>query len=78
MFAIGNAPLIPSLARLEGFDVVHLHYPFIFGSELTLLGRLRTRRRAPALLVHYKNRLVGSGPARRAVRDLRAHRRAGC
>jgi glycosyltransferase involved in cell wall biosynthesis len=60
-FAIGNAPLIPSLRTLEGFDVVHLHYPFIFGSELTLLGRLRRRRRLQALLVHYKNRLVGKG-----------------
>lgn len=60
-FAIGNAPLIPRLARLEGFDVVHVHYPFIFGSELTLLARLSKRRRAQALLVHYKNRLVGDG-----------------
>jgi D-inositol-3-phosphate glycosyltransferase len=59
---IGNAPLIPALCRVEGFDVVHLHYPFIFGSELTLLGRLRRRRRVQALLVHYKNRLVGGGP----------------
>jgi glycosyltransferase involved in cell wall biosynthesis len=62
VFAIGNAPLIPSLARVEGFDVIHLHYPFIFGSELTLLGRLAKRRRRQALLVHYKNRLVGKGP----------------
>jgi glycosyltransferase involved in cell wall biosynthesis len=62
VFAIGNAPLIPSLARIEGFDVVHVHYPFIFGSELTLLGRLSRRRRSQALLVHYKNRLVGKGP----------------
>jgi glycosyltransferase involved in cell wall biosynthesis len=61
VFAIGNAPLIPSLARIEGFDVVHLHYPFIFGSELTLLGRRRKRRRSQALLVHYKNRLVAGG-----------------
>jgi glycosyltransferase involved in cell wall biosynthesis len=61
VFAIGNAPLIPSLRRIEGFDVVHLHYPFIFGAELTLLGRLRRRRRSQALLVHYKNRLVGRG-----------------
>jgi glycosyltransferase involved in cell wall biosynthesis len=60
-FAIGNAPLIPSLRRIEGFDVVHLHYPFIFGAELTLLGRLRRRRREQALLVHYKNRLIGDG-----------------
>ena len=62
LLAIGNAPLIPRLARIEGFDVVHIHYPFIFGSELTLLGRLRRRRRGQALLVHYKNRLVGKGP----------------
>ena len=60
-FAIGNAPLIPRLASLEGFDVVHLHYPFIFGAELTLLGRLGRARRRQALLVHYKNRLVGDG-----------------
>jgi glycosyltransferase involved in cell wall biosynthesis len=60
--AIGNAPLIPSLAGIDGFDVVHLHYPFIFGSELTLAGRLRPSARGQALLVHYKNRLVGKGP----------------
>jgi len=60
--AIGNAPLIPSLARIEGFDLVHVHYPFIFGSELTMLGRLSRRRRRQALLVHYKNRLLGRGP----------------
>jgi glycosyltransferase involved in cell wall biosynthesis len=59
--AIGNAPLIPGLAKLEGFDLVHIHYPFIFGSELTLLARARRRRREQALVVHYKNRLVASG-----------------
>jgi glycosyltransferase involved in cell wall biosynthesis len=62
LLAIGNAPLIPRLRTIEDFDVVHLHYPFIFGSELTLLGRLKRARRAQALLVHYKNRLVGRGP----------------
>jgi glycosyltransferase involved in cell wall biosynthesis len=66
VLAIGNAPLIPRLARLEGFDIVHLHYPFIFGAELTLLGRLRRRQREQALLVHYKNRLLGRG-LRRAL-----------
>jgi glycosyltransferase involved in cell wall biosynthesis len=72
VFAIGNAPLIPSLAGIEGFDVVHLHYPFIFGSELTLLGRMRARRRSQALLVHYKNRLVGRG-ARGALFEAYEH-----
>lgn len=61
LLAFGNAPLIPSLARIERFDLVHLHYPFIFGSELTLLGRLGRGRRRQALLVHYKNRLLGRG-----------------
>jgi glycosyltransferase involved in cell wall biosynthesis len=61
LLAIGNAPLIPALRRVEGFDVVHLHYPFIFGAELTLLGRLSAPRRSQALLVHYKNRLVEHG-----------------
>jgi glycosyltransferase involved in cell wall biosynthesis len=72
VLAIGNAPLIPSLARVDGFDVVHLHYPFIFGSELTLLGRLAPRRRGQALLVHYKNRLVAKG-ARRAAFETYEH-----
>jgi glycosyltransferase involved in cell wall biosynthesis len=62
VLAIGNAPLIPGLAAIEGFDVIHVHYPFIFGSELMLLGRLNKRRRSQALLVHYKNRLVAKGP----------------
>jgi glycosyltransferase involved in cell wall biosynthesis len=63
LVAVGNAPLIPGVARVQGFDVVHLHYPFIFGAELTLLGRATSRRRrAAALVVHYKNRLVGKGP----------------
>lgn len=61
LLALGNAPLIPSLARLEGFDVLHLHYPFIFGAELLLAGRLRPNARDAALLVHYKNRLAAGG-----------------
>ena len=62
LFQYGNAPLIPSLAGIDGFDVVHLHYPFIFGAELVLVGRLRRARRSAALLVHYKNQLVAGGP----------------
>ena len=72
VLAIGNAPLIPSLARIEGFDVVHLHYPFIFGSELTLLGaclRAAARRRCSSTT---RTGSSGTG-ARRPVRGLRAH-----
>jgi glycosyltransferase involved in cell wall biosynthesis len=59
---IGNAPLIPRIAQVRDFDVVHLHYPFIFGAELLLAGRLRARS-AP-LVVSYHNRLIGNGARR--------------
>ena len=62
VFAIGNAPFIPRIARLSGFDVIHLYYPFIFGAELVMLARSRPAGRDQALLVHYENRLVGPGP----------------
>ena len=76
LLAIGNAPLIPSLARIEGFDVVHLHYPFIFGSELTLLGRLRANAPAPGAARPLQEPAGRQGRPRGAVRGLRAHGRA--
>jgi len=57
----GNAPVLPALARLRGFDIVHLHHPFIFGTELLLAGRLRER---PPLVVSYHNQLIGQGRRR--------------
>jgi len=37
---VGNAAFIPSLvARLRGFDVVHLHYPFFGGAEPALFRK---------------------------------------
>jgi glycosyltransferase involved in cell wall biosynthesis len=61
-FAIGNAPLLPELARLRGYDVLHLQYPFIFGTELVLAAHLRSPR--TALVVGYHNRLIGEGARR--------------
>src|SRR4051812_37630689 len=57
VLSIGNAPLLPQLARLDGFDVVHFHHPFIFGTEAVLAGHLR--RNSPALVATYHNRLIG-------------------
>ena len=37
---VGNAPVLPSLARLRAFDLVHLHYPYYSGAELVALSRL--------------------------------------
>jgi glycosyltransferase involved in cell wall biosynthesis len=35
----GNAPLTPGLlAAVSSFDLIHLHWPFIFGAELTWLA----------------------------------------
>lgn len=69
-FAIGNAPLMPEIAGLRGFDVLHVHYPFIFGGELALVAR----RRDPgaALVVSYHNRLVGERGRRPLFRTYEA------
>ena len=61
LWRTGNAPILPALARLRGFDVVHLHHPFIFGTELLLGGRVRDR---PPLVVGYHNQLIGTGRRR--------------
>jgi glycosyltransferase involved in cell wall biosynthesis len=55
---IGNAPFIPQLALLEGFDVLHLHQPFIFGAEAALTASARTG--AP-LVSSYHNELQADG-----------------
>jgi glycosyltransferase involved in cell wall biosynthesis len=59
LYRVGNAPLLPQLLwRLRGFDVVHLHYPFIFGAEMVwAISRLR---RIPYVLTHH-NDLIGRG-----------------
>ena len=58
-FRIGNAALTPGLlGRLRGFDVVHLHYPNIFGAELTTAASRLFRM---PLIVTYHNDLVAGG-----------------
>lgn len=61
LWRTGNAPILPRLAGLRGFDVVHLHHPFIFGTELALTSRLHAR---PPLVVTYHNQLIGEGRRR--------------
>jgi glycosyltransferase involved in cell wall biosynthesis len=58
IFHIGNAPFIPKLMMLEEFDVVHLHYPFIFGAELILLNSLLKKN---IFLVTYHQDLIYNG-----------------
>lgn len=33
-FRLGNAPFLPGLLGLRNFDIIHLHFPFIFGAEM--------------------------------------------
>lgn len=42
-YHLGNAPFTPALfdARLRGFDLVHLHYPYYFGGEAVWRNHLR-------------------------------------
>ncbi len=54
----GNAPLLPRLAHLKGFDIIHVHCPFISGAELVALGSVA--RRTPLVLT-YHNDLVAPG-----------------
>jgi glycosyltransferase involved in cell wall biosynthesis len=57
-FRFGNAPLLPGLLGLKNFDLVHLHWPFIFGAELVGLNRLFGSTR---IIITYHNDLIGIG-----------------
>jgi len=55
---LGNAPFIPQLAVIDGFDVIHLHQPFIFGAEAALAASLRS---GTPLVSSYHNELQADG-----------------
>ncbi len=57
-FQVGNAPFLPGLLKLDGFDIIHLHYPFIFGADLIWLV---TRLRHIPYVLTYHNDLIGTG-----------------
>lgn len=64
-FRLGNAPFTPSLlGKLKGFDLIHLHYPYIFGAELALLAASKTRT---PLVLTYHNQLGEVQPLKRAL-----------
>ena len=65
-FRIGNAPFLPGLLGLKGFDIIHLHHPFIFGAEM--IWAVSRLRRIPYVITHH-NDLIGKG-FRRPLFDL--------
>jgi glycosyltransferase involved in cell wall biosynthesis len=54
---LGNAPFLPGLLRLKRFDIVHLHYPFYFGSEIVFLKSLTTS--LDYILTYHQDALFG-------------------
>ncbi|RME36372.1 MAG: glycosyltransferase family 1 protein [Thermoflexia bacterium] len=58
LFCVGNAPFLPGFLGLRSFDIVHLHYPFIFGAEMVWLAC--STRRVPYVLTRH-NDLIGNG-----------------
>jgi len=55
---IGNAPVLPGLLAIQGFDIVHLHHPFIFGAEM--IWGISQARGIPYVITHH-NDLIGDG-----------------
>jgi glycosyltransferase involved in cell wall biosynthesis len=56
---VGNAPLLPHLLSvLRGFDVIHLHYPYILGAEIVRLASIVYR---VPLVISFHNDLIGRG-----------------
>lgn len=59
LLQIGNAPFLPQLiTRLKRFDLIHLHYPFIFGAELVRLAAVLHRT---PIVISFHNDLIGDG-----------------
>lgn len=58
LFRVGNAPLIPGLLQMNGFEIIHLHHPFIFGAEM--VWAVSQARGIPYVLTHH-NDLIGQG-----------------
>ena len=61
LFRIGNAPLLPGLLGLRGFDLIHLHLPFIFGAELVWAA---SKLHGVPYVVTYHNDIIGDGVRR--------------
>jgi glycosyltransferase involved in cell wall biosynthesis len=65
VFQIGNAPLLPQFLGMEAFDIVHLHYPFIFGQEMIWMRNWL--RRHPYVVTYHQDLLL-SGLIDKGVR----------
>ena len=58
LFRFGNTPFLPQLLRVDDFDLVHLHYPFISGGDMVYL---RSRATHIPYVVTYHQDLILDG-----------------
>lgn len=58
LFSVGNAPFLPQLLKLKGYDIVHLHYPFFFGAEFVYLNSIL---RNSKYVLTYHNDVISRG-----------------
>ncbi len=66
---LGNAPFMPQLiTELRGFDIIHLHFPFIFGAELTWLAS--KLRGIPYVMTHHNDLITVGNRKRQLLFDL--------
>ncbi len=58
LFRVGNAPVLPGLLGLHGFDLIHLHIPFVCGAEVVSI--VSSLRHIPFVITHH-NDMLGDG-----------------
>jgi glycosyltransferase involved in cell wall biosynthesis len=56
---VGNAAVVPQLRRLEGYDVIHLHYPFFGGAEWLLFNKSIKQKRTKLILQYHHDADAG-------------------
>jgi glycosyltransferase involved in cell wall biosynthesis len=59
LLRFGNAPILPGLLGLRGYDVIHLHYPFYSGAEFARLAAWRSG--TPLVVTYHQDVLLRGG-----------------
>ena len=62
LISYGNAAFVPALGwMLEGYEIIHLHYPFFGGAETIWLYKRKFKKQGAKIILHYHMDVVGEG-----------------
>lgn len=62
LISYGNAAFVPALSwMLEGYEIIHLHYPFFGGAETLWLYKRKFKKKGAKIVLHYHMDVVGQG-----------------